>query len=780
MKKILIILFLQFSIVFAANQATRKIFLVGDSTVTNYKASAYPMAGWGQVLQKFINSANFTVDNRAIGGRSSRSFIEEGRWNTVKNDLSVGDFVMIQFGHNDRDTKPERYSSPTDYKKYIAQYVNESRAKGAIPILVTPMVMNAWRNGVLRNVFTENGAEYVQKMKEVATELKVPLIDLNQKSWDFVSSVGVDYATRFIFNTYPAGEYPNYPNGSNDGTHFQEMGALQLAKFVTDGIKELRANTEVKALSDALLPQYQVTFTSNVVAAGVITKSATYPAGVTLTLKALTNSGHTFLSWKDASNTVLSTKSLYYSVTMRNSATQFKAIFDNDVNVPTDDCAGVAGGKAALDNCGVCTGGSTGKTACTNSIEAETACEVDGVKVEATNTGFYGAGYVNTDNIIGSKAVWNFNSELSQTVTTSIRFTNGGTTNRNMTLKVNGVTLSEIVFVATGSFTTWKTVEVSLPLIQGGNKIELVSLTSDGGPNIDLFAFQTSTVISGGCTVDCAGLLGGTARIDDCNVCSGGATGLVPNASCVDCNGIINGNAVVDNCQICTGGTTGVQACTNELQAEDVCVIDGLLLETLNTGFLGEGYANTDNAMGVQLSFKLNSTTSKNVKFYVRYANGGTTNRDALISVNGTLLATLLLPSTDSWTTWKTAIVNINLQAGINEIILEANTTDGLANIDVFTWSDASVSLANCMITGGVEDVDYSAIKGYPNPFTSSIALTVPVESSYQVFNSKGANVLSGTCHGSCEIGKTLEAGTYELVIISDGKKSIQKIIKQE
>lgn len=115
----------------------------------------------GTSFALFFNSANVKIDNRAIGGRSSRSFYEEGRWTTVKNALTAGDYVFIQFGHNDRDfSKAERYTSVDDYKKFLTIYVNESRAKGAIPVLVSPMVMNAWSNGNMRNVFTENGNNY--------------------------------------------------------------------------------------------------------------------------------------------------------------------------------------------------------------------------------------------------------------------------------------------------------------------------------------------------------------------------------------------------------------------------------------------------------------------------------------------------------------------------------------------------------------------------------------------------------------------------------------------
>jgi len=480
----------------ASTQAIHKIFLIGDSTVTNYKASVYPMMGWGQVLGAFINNNAFTIDNRAIGGRSSRSFWEEGRWTEVKAAMTAGDFLFIQFGHNDRDfSKPERYTSTTDYKTYLKIYVNESRALGVIPVLVTPMVLNAWRNGVLRNVFTESGNDYRGAMIEVANELKVPLIDLNMKSWNYESAAGMTYDTRYISNTYLAGEYPNYPNGLNDYTHFQEMGALLMAKFVAEGIKELSSNNSIKSISDALTPQYLITVTSNNNAAGLITKSETYPKGVTVTLKALTNSGHTFLYWKDANDNIISTDSLH-TVIVGTSATTYKAIFDKDT-----DCAGVLGGTAKKDKCGICSGGNTGLPACTALIEGEEACAVDGILSESTNTGFIGTGYANTDNVLDASIRFEINSAKSKNTTLYIRYANGGTTNRDGVLLVNGADVATSLFPTTGNWSTWKTTSLNVNLQSGKNTIVLKANSTGGLPNIDALFWADNDISSSTCII---------------------------------------------------------------------------------------------------------------------------------------------------------------------------------------------------------------------------------------------------------------------------------------
>lgn len=301
----------------------RKIYLIGDSTVCDYKDSQFPMTGWGQVLKYFFNS-DIQIVNHAIGGRSSRSFREQGRWKTVLNALKPGDFVFIQFGHNDRDTKPERYTPVDKYKLYIDSFVVEARGKGAIPVLVSPMVMNAWNNSGMRNVFAENGADYRGAMESVAKNRKCAFVDLNMKSYNMFKQFSSTYNQRFFYNTYPKGEYTNYPNGSTDNTHFQEMGALTLCRFI---IEELTANKDpyISALQRYMKPMYQVTVKANIDKPGEITTSAKFPVGAPVTAKVLSASGTTFQSWnQDGSQ---KSKTTIYRFTMPAKATTVTAMF---------------------------------------------------------------------------------------------------------------------------------------------------------------------------------------------------------------------------------------------------------------------------------------------------------------------------------------------------------------------------------------------------------------------------------------------------------------------
>jgi len=231
-----------------AKKKITKVYLIGDSTVADYSLEAdfqtkrYPLTGWGQVFQPFMQRDSLTkvkhlikadsviVDDRAKGGRSTRTFFEEGRWTEVYKLLQKNDVVMMQFGHNDASKeKTERYVTIQGYKEYLRLYINQSRQKGAIPILLTPVARNyPWHEGMLTNVH----GDYPQAAKEVAQELNVALIDLNQLSIDAFSAKGQEYVSKNYFMNLPAGVYQAYPEGQKDNTHFQPEGAKAVAGIV--------------------------------------------------------------------------------------------------------------------------------------------------------------------------------------------------------------------------------------------------------------------------------------------------------------------------------------------------------------------------------------------------------------------------------------------------------------------------------------------------------------------------------------------------------------------
>jgi DNA sulfur modification protein DndE len=240
-KKIFLLLticLLILAVIYVKNDSAEKIriFLIGDSTMANKPLEDNPERGWGQMLPVFF-SDNVEIHNHAKNGRSTKSFIDQGLWQAVLDSLQPGDYVMIQFGHNDQKiTDSTRYADPHGaYKHNLQRYVNQSRAKGAQPILITP---------VMRRRFDEHGqfydvhGDYPGVVREVAAQMQVPLIDLHQSSRELLVSLGEE-KTKEIFLWVAPGKYARFPNGKQDNTHFSEYGARQIAGLVVNGIKEL-------------------------------------------------------------------------------------------------------------------------------------------------------------------------------------------------------------------------------------------------------------------------------------------------------------------------------------------------------------------------------------------------------------------------------------------------------------------------------------------------------------------------------------------------------------
>lgn len=246
-------------------KAPVKVYLIGDSTMADYslyegedyQKDRYPLMGWGQVFQPFMHADSLTklrnlikadsvlVLDKARGGRSTRTFFEEGRWREVYQALQKGDLVLIQFGHNDAAVnKPERYVNIAGYKEYLRLYVQQARQKGALPILLTPVNRNyPWEGDQLTNVH----GEYPAAVKEVAHELEVPLIDLTQRSIDHFTAMGKDYVTEHYFMHLPPGKYEAYPEGQKDNTHFQPAGAKAVARLVFKGLQELKITEQARS-----------------------------------------------------------------------------------------------------------------------------------------------------------------------------------------------------------------------------------------------------------------------------------------------------------------------------------------------------------------------------------------------------------------------------------------------------------------------------------------------------------------------------------------------------
>jgi len=225
------------------------IYLAGDSTLAQKTSDKRPETGWGEYLQSQFDNSKIRIDNQAQNGRSTKSFIDEGRWQTIIDRLRKGDYVFIEFGHNDeKNEDPKRYAAArTDYRNNLIRFINEVRGKNAFPVLLTPVVRRRFTE---KGEFFDTHGEYPAVVRDLAAEYKVPLIDMHRKSEALLRNLGLEDSKK-LFLILRAGEHPNYPSGIEDNTHFSAFGAEQMARLAADGIREARMDLAKYLLKDA-------------------------------------------------------------------------------------------------------------------------------------------------------------------------------------------------------------------------------------------------------------------------------------------------------------------------------------------------------------------------------------------------------------------------------------------------------------------------------------------------------------------------------------------------
>lgn len=241
------ILLLAFALAAACGAGARpaRIFLTGDSTcATKQLDKQNPERGWGQMFAPLFDGV--VVENHATNGRSTRSFRSEGRWQRVLDSLAPGDWVFIQFGHNDQKTAdPARYSPPDEYAENLRRYVRETRGRGGRPVLLTPIVRRCFVDGRLEDTH----GEYPAAMRRVAEEERVPLLDMEALTREWVASLG-DEASKDCYMHVAPGTCPLYPDGREDDTHLCVRGARTVARMVAD-----RVRVQLPELGARLRPQ---------------------------------------------------------------------------------------------------------------------------------------------------------------------------------------------------------------------------------------------------------------------------------------------------------------------------------------------------------------------------------------------------------------------------------------------------------------------------------------------------------------------------------------------
>jgi lysophospholipase L1-like esterase len=209
------------------------IWILGDSTASSYASSISPLTGWGQIFGDFFESG-VVVRNESIPGRSTKSFIDEGHFARIIKDVRPGDFLLIQFGHNDEKKHDlHRYADLETYKKNLSFFVESARSAGAHPIILTSIERRLFQNGVLH----ETHGEYPEAARSAAKETKTPCIDITAKSKMLFTALGEE-GTKKIFLILGKGVSANYPDGIIDNSHLQTEGARIMGKMVLEGFSE--------------------------------------------------------------------------------------------------------------------------------------------------------------------------------------------------------------------------------------------------------------------------------------------------------------------------------------------------------------------------------------------------------------------------------------------------------------------------------------------------------------------------------------------------------------
>ena len=254
MKKYLYIaLLLVLMMASCTQQKTLTIYMVGDSTMADrYDTIETPERGWGQVFPTYLNE-NAVVKNHAKNGRSTKSYLAEGRWEKVMETLGKGDVVIIQFGHNDaKESDSTRFCTPDEYAENLIYMIRQAKAVEALPVLCTPIARRHFKNGELQYVH----GDYPVAMKGVAERENVPLVDMTTLTMDWLAELGDDGSMPYFVYVMQPGEYSKYPEGKTDNTHLRLPGALHVAQLFAGAVKQEKIsplnkyvepnNTEIK------------------------------------------------------------------------------------------------------------------------------------------------------------------------------------------------------------------------------------------------------------------------------------------------------------------------------------------------------------------------------------------------------------------------------------------------------------------------------------------------------------------------------------------------------
>ena len=493
------------------------IYMCGDSTMQDWAAGYCPKQGQGQDFHYWFDVTKAAVVNRGQGGMAADGYYDMfwkkgcSAGNCIVEKLQAGDYAVIQFGINDVSKSDE-----AKFTVAMSTMAKEAMAKGAYPIIMSP-IRRCYYDSPTQIHNSYRG--YPARAKAIADSLNIPFIDMSEMVANYMISVGESYAQQFIFNYATSGEYSNLKSDQADQVHLQMNGANAFGRIITE---QMRAHKDVmtKKLGDYMAPMYQVSVKVSPEGSAEATSiNAYYPKGMTVMLKTIPKSGKKFLGWYDGNGNKVSgqavstVKSQYiYTFVMGDKATQYTAVYEGGTAQKYE-----GDGKAltafptttpkSLDDVTFVPftpiDGST-----EDSVKADKNIKkfFDAYKPDSGNgfsesnhEGFTGEGFWNVANEKNSFGSYRMKFPGAGYVTLAVRYSNGGTSDR-----LFNAYLDHDYYVSappTGSWDKWDTAYVVMDAPLGEAELKFISLTSDGGPNIDAFGFNIDDVcrVSEGC-----------------------------------------------------------------------------------------------------------------------------------------------------------------------------------------------------------------------------------------------------------------------------------------
>ena len=493
------------------------IYMCGDSTMQDWAAGYCPKQGQGQDFHYWFDVTKAAVVNRGQGGMAADGYYDMfwkhgcSAGNCIVDKLQAGDYAVIQFGINDVSKSDE-----AKFTVAMSIMAKEAMAKGAYPIIMSP-IRRCYYDSPTQIHNSYRG--YPARAKAIADSLNIPFIDMSEMVANYMISVGESYAQQFIFNYATSGEYSNLKSDQADQVHLQMNGANAFGRIITE---QMRAHKDVmtKKLGDYMAPMYQVSVKVSPEGSAEATSiNAYYPKGMTVMLKTIPKSGKKFLGWYDGNGNKVSgqavstVKSQYiYTFVMGDKATQYTAVYEGGTAQKYE------GDGKALTAFPTTTPKSLDDVTFVPFTPIEGSTE-DSVKAdknikkffdaykpdsgngfsESNHEGFTGEGFWNVANEKNSFGSFRMKFPGAGYVTLAVRYSNGGTSDR-----LFNAYLDHDYYVSappTGSWDKWDTAYVVMDAPMGEADLRFISLTSDGGPNIDAFGFSIDGVcrVSEGC-----------------------------------------------------------------------------------------------------------------------------------------------------------------------------------------------------------------------------------------------------------------------------------------